>query len=49
MECKRNCPHLVTVHRMKNGKTRCAYCRKFNLWLKVRCNGTVKRGKRCEG
>lgn len=48
MNCKGDCLHLITVHRVKNGKIRCAYCRKLGMWLKVRCDGTVKRGKRCE-
>ena len=48
MECKENCAHLVTVHRMKKGEVRCAYCSKFNLWLKVQRAGNVKATKRCK-
>lgn len=47
MVCREDCLYLVTVHRMKKGKTRCAYCGKFDLLLKVRSDGKIQRARRC--
>lgn len=46
MSCNDKCPHLVTV--MKRNKISRAYCGEFDLLLKIRYNGTVKKVKKCK-